>query len=53
MYKLLKNIPYYEDEKIQMFSLFYVSSEINYEMVIILQRDNKYSSSYDYLINEK
>ena len=52
MYKLFKNIPYYEDEKIQMISLPYISSEINYEMVIILPRDNKYSSSYDYLINE-
>ena len=52
MYKLFKNIPYYEDEKIQIISLPYVSSEINYEMVIILPRDNKYSSSYDYLINE-
>jgi len=35
-----------------MISLPYVSSEINYEMVIILPRDNKYSSSYDYIINE-
>ena len=52
MYNSLEYIPYYEDEKIQMISLPYVSLETNYEMVIILPKDNKYSSSYDYLNNE-
>ena len=50
MYNSLSDILYYEDEKIQMISLPYISS--SYEMIIILPRDNKYSSSYDYLNNE-
>ena len=51
MYNLLSNIKYYEDEKIQMISLPYLNS-IEYEMVIILPREEKYSSSYCYLLNE-
>ena len=50
MYNSLSDILYNEDEKIQMISLPYISS--SYEMIIILPRDNKYSSSYDYLNNE-
>ena len=52
MYNFFKSIPYYEDEKIQMILLPYKSSKANYNMVIILPRENKYSSSYDYLNNE-
>ena len=47
IYKSFSDILYYEDE---MISLSYISS--SYEMIIILPRDNKYSSSYDYLNNE-
>ena len=52
MKHLFKDIYYYEDEKIQMISLPYQSTNLIYKMVIILPRDNKYSSSYDYLNKE-
>lgn len=52
MYQSFTYYYYYEDEKIQMISLPYQNSNMDYEMVIILPRDNKYSSSYDYLKKE-
>ena len=52
MYQSFTYYYYYEDEKIQMISLPYQNSNMDYKMVIILPRDNKYSSSYDYLNKE-
>ena len=57
MYKSFTYYYYYEDEKVQMISLLYdnsnnENSNMDYEMVIILPRDNKYSSTYDYLNKE-
>ena len=52
MYQSFTYYYYYEDEKIQMISLPYQNFNRDYEMVIILPRDNKYSSSYDYLNKE-
>ena len=52
MYQSFTYYYYYEDEKIQMISLPYQNSNMDYEMVIILPRDNKYSSTYDYLNKE-
>ena len=47
MYQSFTYYYYYEDEKIQMISLPYQNSNMDYKMVIILPRDNKYSSTYD------
>ena len=53
MFNFLTKAKYYEDEKIQMISLPYNSSSSSlFEMTIILPREDKYSSSYDYLEKE-
>ena len=51
MYQTLSYINYYEDEKIQMIELPY-KDNYNLSMIIILPREDKYSSSYDYLEKE-
>ena len=51
MYQTLSNINYYEDEKIQMIELPYKDNN-NLSMIVILPREDKYSSSYDYLNEE-
>ena len=51
MYQTLKYINYYEDETIQMIELPYKDNN-NLSMIIILPREDKYSSSYDYLNKE-
>ena len=51
MYQTLSYINYYEDEYIQMIELPYKDNN-NLSMIIILPREDKYSSSYDYLEKE-
>ena len=51
MYQTLEYIKYYEDETIQMIELPYKDNN-NLSMIIILPREDKYSSSYDYLNKE-
>ena len=51
MYQTLEYIKYYEDETIQMIELPY-KDNYNLSMIIILPREDKYSSSYDYLNKE-
>ena len=51
MYQTLSYINYYEDEYIQMIELPFKDNN-NLSMIIILPRENKYSSSYDYLEKE-
>ena len=51
MYQTLNYINYYEDETIQMIELPYKDNN-NLSMIIILPREDKYSSSYDYLNKE-
>ena len=51
MYQRLEYIKYYEDETIQMIELPYKDNN-NLSMIIILPREDKYSSSYDYLNKE-
>ena len=51
MYQTLSYINYYEDEKIQMIELPYKDNN-NLSMIVILPREDKYSSSYDYLNKE-
>jgi serpin B len=51
MYQRLEYIKYYEDETIQMIELPY-KDNYNLSMIIILPREDKYSSSYDYLNKE-
>ena len=53
MYQEYKHGLYYEDEKVQMISLSYRSSNIPYKMTIILPNEKKYSSPMDYLNKEK
>ena len=51
MYQTLSYINYYEDEYIQMIELPFKDNN-NLSMIIILPREDKYSSSYDYLEKE-
>ena len=51
MYQKYEYINYYEDNKIQMIELPYENND--FSMIIILPRENKYSSIYDYLKNEE
>ena len=44
---------FYEDEKVQMISLPYLSNKLNFEMIIILPNLKKYSSPLEYLNKEK
>ena len=53
MYFKYKFNNYYEDEKVQMISLPYISNKLNFEMIIILPNIKKYSSPLDYLNKEK
>jgi len=53
MYQKYEDGLYYEDEKVQMISLSYRSSNIPYKMTIILPNEKKYSSPMDYLNKEK
>ena len=46
------NILYYEDRKVQMLSLPYISNYLDFQMIIILPNSTIYSSPLDYLINE-
>ena len=46
------NILYYEDKKVQMISLPYISNYLDFQMIIILPNSTIYSSPLDYLINE-
>ena len=53
MYQKYENGMYYEDEKVQMFSLSYSHSNLPYKMTFILPNEKKYSSPMDYLNEEK
>ena len=53
MYQKYESGKYYEDEKVQMISLSYKSSNIPYKMTIILPNEKEYSSPMDYLNKEK
>ena len=44
---------YYEDEKVQIISLPYISKNLGFKMIIILPNIKKYSSPLDYLKKEK
>ena len=52
MYQTYSKIEYYEDEKIQMIALPYISEKISFKMVIILPNISNYSSAFDYLKKE-
>ena len=47
-----KNILYYEDKKVQMISLPYISNYLDFQMIIILPNSTLYSSPLNYLKNE-
>ena len=51
LYNKLLNVPYYEDETVQMISLPFVNSSIDYKMTIILPKDNIYYSSLYYYLD--
>lgn len=53
MYQEYEDGLYYEDEKVQMFSLPYVYNSLPYKMTIILPNEKKYASPMDYLNQEK
>ena len=53
MYQEYEDGLYYEDEKVQMFSLSYRYNNLPYKMTIILPNEKKYSSPIDYLNEEK
>ena len=53
MYQEYEDGLYYEDEKVQMFSLPYSYDNLPYKMTIILPNEKKYSSPIDYLNEEK
>ena len=53
MYQEYEDGLYYEDEKVQMFSLPYSYNNLPYKMTIILPNEKKYSSPMDYLNEEK
>ena len=53
MYQEYEDGLYYEDEKVQMFSLPYSYDNLPYKMTIILPNEKKYSSPMDYLNEEK
>ena len=51
LYNKLLNVSYYEDETVQMISLPFVNSSIDYKMTIILPKDNMYYSSLYYYLD--
>ena len=53
MYKDFRSQMFYEDEKVQIISLPYISNKLNFRMIIILPNSQKYSSPLDYLNKEK
>ena len=53
MFQKYKEQLYYEDEKIQIISLPYISNHLKFETIIILPNLTKYSSPIDYLNKEK
>jgi serpin B len=53
MYQEYEDGLYYEDEKVQMFSLPYSYNNLPYKMTFILPNEKKYSSPMDYLNEEK
>ena len=53
MYQEYEDGLYYEDKKVQMFSLPYAHNKLSYKMTIILPNEKKYSSPMDYLNEEK
>ena len=52
MYQNYERGMYYEDDKVQIISLPYVSNKLEFKMIIILPNLNKYSSPLDYLNKE-
>ena len=52
MYQNYHNHMYYEDEKVQIISLPYISKKLKFKMIIILPNSKKYSSPIDYLNKE-
>lgn len=53
MYQKYKSKLYYEDSKVQIISLPYISNKLDFKMIIILPNSKKYSSPLDYLNKEK
>ena len=53
MYQKYYSQLYYEDNKVQIISLPYISNNIEFSMIIILPNLDKYSSPLDYLKKEK
>ena len=53
MYQKYYSNLYYEDEKVQIISLPYISNKLGFKMIIILPNIKKYSSPLDYLKKEK
>ena len=53
MYKDFRSQMFYEDEKVQIISLPYISNKLNFRMIIILPNSQKYSSPLYYLNKEK
>ena len=53
MYKKFQSKNYYEDQKVKIISLPYISNILDFEMIIILPDSKKYSSALDYLKEEK
>ena len=53
MYRKYRSNLYYEDNKVQIISLPYLSNNIEFSMIIILPNLDKYSSPLDYLKKEK
>ena len=53
MYKKFQSKNYYEDQKVKIISLPYISNKLDFEMIIILPDSKKYSSALDYLKEEK
>ena len=53
MYQKYYSQLYYEDNKVQIISLPYLSNNIGFSMIIILPNLDKYSSPLDYLKKEK
>ena len=53
MYQKYKSALYYEDNKVQIISLPYISNKLDFKMIIILPNSKTYSSPLDYLNKEK
>ena len=52
MYNFYESIMYYKDDNIQIISLPYKESNLNYKMIILLPNENKFSSLYNYIKTE-